>query len=537
MFLVLFLFNLLSNTTATILYWNTWSFIVTVFISAFIATLESCFCQLFRTKILRKCIFYILIAAHLLTAIIDYFLIANFQLIFTVDTIGIIAETTPDETQAFLSTYLSIWNILLIFFAICCIIWLVFWISKKIAKYRIVALASMCLATAGASIYLFNAYLHVATGEGGTSVSQLHSFTRYGFSFVWFKSSYDKIQNRISANQSIEVTLRQQNPPSIIVVIGESFSLYHSSLYGYSKPTNPKLYQRVKDGSMTVFDNVVSNNDHTGAVVTSVFTGSNNPQDGIIMFPTCFRKAGYKTAMLDNQYFVNKGFSWLTDSKLSDIMFDYRNPKKLGLDANLVKAIPEFTDPQMIIVHLFGQHFTYSDRYPSDFKHFTANDYSKDLSEEEREIIAHYDNCTLYNDYVVDTIIKKFEDKNCLIIYFSDHGEEIYEIDDFMGHGNAAQRPTIKYQIRVPMMIWTSEKFDSQYPDVVKRIHESNHKPIITYNILHFLFDIAGIETKCYRPEMSFISENYPASPSRLVLGSTIDYDKYKEDSTFKPRY
>lgn len=538
-FFVLLLFNILANATAIQSYWDAWSIIMILCISALSASIESFICQLFKNKTLRNCVFYVLIAAHLFTAVIDYFLIANFKLIFTGDTIGILAETTPDESKAFLSTYLTIWNLLFIIAAICGIIWFAIWLSRKLAKFKAAVLVSIILSIIGASVYAFNTYAHVVKGEGGKSVSQLHSFTRFAYSFVTFKGTYENIKYLREVNRNVNATLRQADAPSIIVVIGESFSLYHSSLYGYSKPTNPRLSQRVQDGSMVVFDDVVSASDHTGIVMSTVFivNGSNEPGGKEVMFPTCFRNAGYKTAMLDNQYFINKGFSWLTDGKLSDIMFDYRNPKKLGLDDNLVKAIPEFPDPQMIILHLFGQHFTYSDRYTSDFKRFTADDYSKDLSEEEREIIAHYDNCTLFNDYVVDGIIKKFEDKNCLIIYFSDHGEEIYEIDDFMGHGNAAQRPTIKYQIRVPMMIWTSEKFDAKYPDVVKRIHESNHKPIITENIAHFLFDIAGIETKCYRPEMSFISENYPASPSRLVLGSSIDYDKYKEDPTFKPRY
>lgn len=538
-FFVLLLFNLLSNATAIQSYWDAWSIFMILCLSALSASIESFICQLFKNKTLRNCVFYALIAAHLFTAVIDYFLIANFKLIFTGDTIGILAETTPNESKAFLSTYLTIGNLLVIVATICCVIWFAIWLSRKLAKFKTAILVSIILSIIGASVYVFNAYAHVVKGEGGMSVSQLHSFTRFAYSFVSFKATYQNIKYLREVNRNVNATLRQTDAPSVIVVIGESFSLYHSSLYGYSKPTNPKLSQRVQDGSLVVFDDVVSASDHTGIVMTTVFTvkGSNEPGGKDVMFPTCFRKAGYKTAMLDNQYFVNKGFSWLTDGKLSDIMFDFRNQNEVDYDAKLIKEIPQFADPQMIIVHFFGQHYIYANRYPSNFKYFTADDYSKDLSEEEREMVAHYDNSILYNDYVVDTIIKKFEDKNCLIIYFSDHGEEIYEIDDFMGHGNAAQRPTIKYQIRVPMMIWTSEKFDSQYPDVVKRIHESNHKPIITENIAHFLFDIAGIETKCYRPEMSFISENYPASPSRLVLGSTIDYDKYKEDPTFKPRY
>ena len=52
--------------------------------------------------------------------------------------------------------------------------------------------------------------------------------------------------------------------------------------------------------------------------------------------------------------------------------------------------------------------------------------------------IPHYRNAkknpniyTLYNDYVLKNIIDLFRDKNTVVLYFSDHGEEIYDYRDF----------------------------------------------------------------------------------------------------------
>ena len=105
-----------------------------------------------------------------------------------------------------------------------------------------------------------------------------------------------------------------------------------------------------------------------------------------------------------------------------------------------------------------------------------------------------------------------------------------------MGHGNAKQRPTLDYQLRVPFMIWTSSKFQERYPDVVRRIKESIHKPMITRDLPHFLFDVGGVDTKYFCPELSFISEDYDESKPRIVL-DTIDYDKARNKLPFKPRY
>ena len=537
-FLTLLVINILCNSTAIAVYRDAWSIILILCISALAATIESCICRLFGNKKARTCVLAGFITLHLLIAIVDIFLIANFELIFTSDSIGIMAETTPEEIKSFFSTYLTIPNILILVCAVGVIVGLALWIARKLTGNKILAFSSMALSIFGALVYVFMVYNHAANGEGGASVSQLHAFTRTGYAILNAKSTYENIQFMRDVNHKVSATLRQDSVPSIVVIIGESFSIYHSSLYGYSKPTNPLLSNRANEGSLIVFDNVVSGSDHTGVVLSLVFrvTGSNEPNTNSVLFPTFFKKTGFKTALLDNQYFVNKGFSWIIDGGLTDIMFDYRNPKKVDQDIDLIPLIPDFADPQMIIVHLMGQHFNYDIRYPQEYKRFTANNYSTDLSEDEREVIAHYDNATLYNDFIVDSIIKKFEDKNCLVVYFSDHGEEIYEIDDFMGHGNATKRPTINYQVRVPFMIWASPRFRAAYPDVTQRIKESAHNPIMTDDLPHFLFDVAGIDTKYYCPELSFINDKYQTSKPRIILGD-INYDQYQPDPAFKPRY
>ena len=540
-FLILLILNIVSNVAAAAVepYDNVLTVCYILGISALSATVESIIVRLFRGTVLRRCVLSLLAALHVFMAIVDYFLIANFKMIFTADSIGILAETTPEESQAFLGTYLNLWSILLIIVTVVGVMGCAAWLARTLARKLPVALASMALALLGVFVYGQMIYNHMHEGEGGNSVSQLHAFTRLGYSAVSFRGAYENIKVMRSVNRDVTATLtRGDDAPSIILVIGESFSLYHSSLYGYSKPTNPRLSARVGDGSMVLFDNVVSPSDHTGMVIKLMFQLNRGKDQGPtdVLFPVCFRKAGYRTVLVDNQYFVRDGFSWFTDRDLSEQMFDYRNPDKVGHDINLIKEIPELADPQLVIVHLFGQHFTYSGRYPSDFARFKATDYPDNLSQVEREIVAHYDNATLYNDYVVDSIISRYEDKNCIVVYFSDHGEEIYEIDDFMGHGNAAKRPAIDYQIRVPLMVWTSPSFRDKYPGVAQRIADARHTPVITDDLPHFLFDVAGVSTGSYRPDRSFINDRYDVSKPRIVLGNT-DYDKYKPDASFKPRY
>ncbi len=542
-FLILLLFNILTNAVAITVYNDVWSVLTIICISVFFATVESCFCRLFRSSKVRNILMWVLVAFHVLFAIVDVFLAVNFRQIFTIDSIGIIAETTPKEIDSFFTTYLSVENLILFIVGAISIIWFVVRLARKLIGNRVIALASMVLSLIGLLLYGQMACSHVIKGEGGMSLSQLHSFTRMGYSLVSFNKSIQFIEHLRLVNQEITAAKKSDCVPVVVVIIGESFSRYHSSLYGYSKQTNPRLSEWVKEGSLLLYDDVVSPHDHTGNVVTAVLTvnGSDEPYCNEVLFPTLFRKAGFKTVLVDNQYFAGKAVSRLTDKKLSDIMFDYRNTDEVGFDENLITEIPDLAEPQLILIHLFGQHYIYANRYPSDFKRFSEADYSKNLSQSEREEIAHYDNATLYNDYVVDKVIRKYQDKNCIVVYFSDHGEELFEIDDFMGHGNAISRPTLKYQIRVPMMIWTSKAFQSQYPDIVSRLAESRQKPITTAFMSHFLLEVAGVETKYYCPERSFINDKYDVSNSRYILGgltgAPIDFDTIRENVTFKPRY
>lgn len=264
--------------------------------------------------------------------------------------------------------------------------------------------------------------------------------------------------------RNVVATKSSNNDPAIIVILGESYSYFHSSLYDYEKATNPLLQNELLQGDLTIFDNVIAPSDHTSAVMKSIFSVgdgiSNTP-----LFPACFKNAGYRTIMYNNQYFIGEGERFfLSDLDISSAMFSARNANGYAFDGNLVAAMNPVDSNSLCIIHLMGQHYGYEDRYPKEFKHFTADDYDKSkYTDRQREFIAHYDNATLYNDYVIDQIIRKHEDKNCILIYFSDHGEEVFECRDYMGHGNAAHSPNIDLQIKVPFMIWASDKYQQNY--------------------------------------------------------------------------
>ena len=41
--------------------------------------------------------------------------------------------------------------------------------------------------------------------------------------------------------------------------------------------------------------------------------------------------------------------------------------------------------------------------------------------------MSEYDNATLYNDSIVDQIVRRFANEDAIVIYVPDHGEECFE--------------------------------------------------------------------------------------------------------------
>lgn len=168
----------------------------------------------------------------------------------------------------------------------------------------------------------------------------------------------------------------------------------------------------------------------------------------------------------------------------------------------------------LVLFHLMGQHIMAAERYPNDaFSYFTADSVRNNfpfINQQKREYIAHYDNATRYNDYILDRIISMFEDENTLLLYFSDHGDEVYDYRDRAGRQyGVLTSDLLKYQYDVPFMIWCSDTFQDKYPETVHKIKNAVKRPFMTDNVCNLLFGVAGVQTPYYRDTLDLLSPMY----------------------------
>lgn len=526
-FTFLLLLNLSSNGMAAYTYHNIILLVFVLLLSFASAYIESAVCLMVSPRCLSRICFCIMVVVHELLLLIDAFLIYQFQTIVNQDVVDIIAATNIGEIRGFAATYLRP-SVLIAFGALMVAINVLLvkiarWLSgKKHQPFSVIC------AFAGMMVWTLMILCFVIYNKG-MDIPKCHAVTRVANSLNVLRQNLKKNAQLCQLYSDMRPITTGGSLPDVVVVIGESHSVYHSSLYGYKLPTSPMLAKRVAEGDLAVFDDVVSTADITSRAMKSVFSlDSLSENYGMEpLFPMCFRRAGYVTALYDNQYFEGKGTMFLCDEKLSHLLYNERNKVKYPYDMDMVNAMTKMKSPCLYIIHLNGQHYDYRERYPKSSEYFSADDgeYAKYGSMDKRLMVAQYDNATRYVDNVVDSIIRKFGDGDCCIVYLSDHGEEVYDYRNFAGHGNALPARERNYQLRVPLMVWLSPTYREQRPEMAARVWEAVHLPVSTDDFSHLILDLAGIDGGYLNPQRSVVNPLYDKSRHRIVLGG-VDYDR-----------
>lgn len=379
---------------------------------------------------------------------------------------------------------------------------------------------------------------------------------RLAFSVYSNHLASQQVDKCVAASKRVVVDSCSFRSPTIVLIIGESYSKAHCQLYGYPQKDTPRQRRLERGGWLTKFNDVVSCWNLTSFVFKNVLSmhvvGEKGEWCDYPLFPELFRKAGYQVTFLTNQFLLAAGqavydFSggfFLNDPILSKAQFDLRNTSLHRFDEGLLSDYDNFLNEgkinlkgnNLIIFHLIGQHVSYNTRYPKDRAKWHADDYKElrpDIAGDHyrRRMIAAYDNACLYNDSIVTQIVKRFEDKDAIVVYMPDHGEEIFEPGrDIIcrNHSATVDWPLAHYEFEVPFWIWCSRKYAHREPEVFKAIKDAKNRRFMTDALPHMMVWLAGISSKDYNDKYNLLSPNYDESRPR-VLKNSVDYDKLRD--------
>lgn len=367
-------------------------------------------------------------------------------------------------------------------------------------------------------------------------------------SYIYFSTlnESDILAETLNSISNVTSTFKSKN---IIFILGESFNKYHSSLYGYNLETNPNL--NAEKDNLFIMTDVVSPHNSTAKCLRKLFSFASQDNDLLWaktpLFPALYKIQGYNVTFVSNQESAKSDSIYnivnncLINNSTLPYLYDNTNNLIHQFDTQLLDEYNSIRNgsnaeqPKLVIFHLLGQHIGYDQRYPESETVFTKDDYQhrSDLDEKQKEIVAHYDNATRYNDKVISSIIDIFRNEDAIIIYLSDHSDEVYDYRDHFGRSceSIITKGCAMHQYEVPFMIWVSDKYKENHPDIVEQIGKSVDRPFMTDDIPHLMLDLAGIECEWFEPSRSLINDLYNVNRKRLLEESKQDYDEIVKSS------
>lgn len=301
-----------------------------------------------------------------------------------------------------------------------------------------------------------------------------------------------------------------------VLVVGETARAMNFGLYGYDRETTPLLSHA--DG-LTVFRDVVTQSNTTHKSVPMILSAASaEDYDRIYReksIITAFREAGFYTAFYSNQR-PNHSFIDIFGMEADEWKFikegssDSENIPDGQLIRMMDKVLSEGHKKLFVVLHTYGSHFNYRERYPRSDAFFSPDDATEAVAVNRDQLINAYDNTIRQTDRLLHDITQRIDRPSTVsaMVYTSDHGENIFD-DGRKLFLHASPVPSY-YDMHVPLLVWTSPAYRATYPDIAEALQENKGKSATnSASTFHTMLSIAGIDTPCRTDSLSLASRRY----------------------------
>ena len=343
------------------------------------------------------------------------------------------------------------------------------------------------------------------------------------------QSRYDQTSRNFTYKAT---TTRNDSVPEIyVLVIGETSRADNWSLYGYERNTNPGC--SALEGLVVYRDAITMSNTTHKSVPTIMSSAGNEAYDSLYYrkgIVTAFKEVGYQTVFYSNQQ-RNHSFIDAFGSEAQEVKFLKDNVSLMGnnYDDDLIDCVKKRLDSYdggklFIVVHMYGSHFNYKDRYAKKEALYKPDNVISAEKVYRDVLINSYDNTIVNTDKVLSGIINEVDAKGVksAVVFTSDHGEDIF--DDSRGRFLHASPIPTYYQLRVPLLVWTSRSFAEEYPEAVSNLKAHTQMPVSTNMVIfHTLLDMSGINSP-YKDNTLALSNKDFKSHKRFYINDHNEY-------------
>lgn len=411
-----------------------------------------------------------------------------------------------------------------------CVIYLpLLWLAAREIGHKryITRTARMNIGLTGAALFavgllaLWPAYhvseeRHVLRDE----IFPLNIMYNLGLSGSEFRKSYNFHKTSEGFTYEAERTAEAPGREVYVYIIGEASRAMNWQLYGYGRETNPLLSEV---GDLVVFRDVLtqSNTTHKSVplILSSVATGEHEELYRRKGLPALFNEAGFDTWFISNQSPQGAMIDHLAHDARHVIYIRSPHHDTQLLD-EMRKALERSTSQKLLFVlHCYGSHFSYHQRYPREFAHFQPDNDVAIARQHRPMLVNAYDNSIRYTDYfLAQTIdyLRSLKGTSSALLYCADHGEDL--IDDDRERFLHASPTTTAYQLYVASLAWFSEDYRTHFPEKVAAAEANETAPATTHALFHTMADMASIRGRFLTTKVSLVSPDFDRTAPRRYL-------------------
>ena len=411
-----------------------------------------------------------------------------------------------------------------------CVIYLpLLWLAAREIGHKryITRTARMNIGLTGAALFavgllaLWPAYhvseeRHVLRDE----IFPLNIMYNLGLSGSEFRKSYNFHKTSEGFTYEAERTAEAPGREVYVYIIGEASRAMNWQLYGYGRETNPLLSEV---GDLVVFRDVLtqSNTTHKSVplILSSVATGEHEELYRRKGLPALFNEAGFDTWFISNQSPQGAMIDHLAHDARHVIYI--RSPRHdTQLLDEMRKVLERSTSQKLLFVlHCYGSHFSYHQRYPREFAHFQPDNDVAIARQHRPMLVNAYDNSIRYTDYfLAQTIdyLRSLKGTSSALLYCADHGEDL--IDDDRERFLHASPTTTAYQLYVASLAWFSEDYRTHFPEKAAAAEANETAPATTHALFHTMADMASIRGRFLTTKVSLVSPDFDRTAPRRYL-------------------
>lgn len=306
-------------------------------------------------------------------------------------------------------------------------------------------------------------------------------------------------------------------PEIYVVVVGETSRADNWHNAGYDRPTTTAL-DSVK--RLVSFPRAISQSNTTHKSVPMLLSHLDAKTFGDSIYYvksliSAFKEAGFHTAFYSAQ---SRNHSFIDSfGEEADTCFFIKEDGEnrahyydTDLMPYLEREIGSGRRKQLVVLHTYGSHFNYIDRYPQSEAVFLPDRPAEATYHFRPKQINAYDNTIVFTAGFLRGIIDRLSDAGiaAAMIYTSDHGEDIFD-DSRRLFLHASPIPSY-YQIHVPFLVWTSPAYDALNPSAAENLRENEDKFVASSRaFFHTVVELAGLSTPYFKPAYSLANRVY----------------------------